>query len=384
MSLLNYQDFLFETYGKIKLSEARENLLRTISKSYLLEEEQYVLDFVIQEGLTNDFFSLYESNDDIIQENFIQKAKERYDRAKEEIKSRGKEALDKMSDATKNLVQVGGNILKPIKTIMQKIGEAIKKAWEEAKAIANEAVNKYKDKISEKIKNLIKDSDKKKKLKDELKNLGEMISAGTKYITSGFSTDAEKAAAAAASSDDKNESFLNYIEYAILNEITSEINKGVNIDDIIESLNEEGHGHEKKGGLNIPFVSKVMSKIGHMPPFKYFHDLGAKAEDFTNNKLSRASFLVNKVADGPAPYEYVVFGSLVGVAVGYYTETFAKTGALGILAEFGIPGLVILKSLIGGIGLALAIYGIAESLVGSEGEEKKEEEKEEDEKKEEE
>jgi hypothetical protein len=376
MTLLSYSEFLFETYGKVKADSAKENLLHTLSKTLLTERERTVFNFLLKEGFQEDIVTILESEDSSLnEESLLQKAKERFDNAKETIKSKGKEALDKMSDSTKNLLKIGGNILKPIKAILEKIGAGIKKAWESGKQIAQQAVDKFKDKIVNKVKNLIKDGDKKKSLIEEMGNLKAMAGAGTKFVTGGFIEAMGKGVKKAATSDEKNEGifFSGYLEAALVTEVTNMINSGYSIDEIIESLendllimNEGGHGHDE-GGLNIPFVSKLMNKIGHMPPFSYFHDLGSKAEEAANNALNRASIVLSKVGNAGGPFKFALIGGLVGVAVGYYSETFAKTGvfaAINAIAGFAVPGLGILKSIIGGVGLALAIYGVVKTVVG--------------------
>jgi len=377
MTLLSYSEFLFETYGKVKADSARENLLRSLSNVLLNEEEEKeVFNFLVKEGFQEDIIFIIENEDSaLFEESLLQKAKERFDNAKEKIKEKGKDALDAMSQGTKNLLKIGGNIIKPIKSILEKIGAAIKKAWDSGKQIAQQAVDKFKDKIVEKVKNLIKDGYKKKSLIEELGNLKGMASAGTKFVTGGFLEAMTKGVKKAATSDDKNEGifFSGYLEAALVTEVTNMINSGYSIDELIESLendlltmNEGGHGHDE-GGLHIPFVSKIMNKIGHMPPFSYFHDLGSKAEEKANNTLNRASIILSKVANAGGPYNFSIIGGLVGVAVGYYSETFAKTGvfhAINAIAGFAVPGLGILKSIIGGVGLALAIYGTVKAIVG--------------------
>lgn len=383
--MLSYAEFLFEIHGKVKADSAKENLLRSLSKNLLSESEQVVFNFLLQEGFQEDIVSILESEDSsLYEESMLQKAKERFENAKEKIKEKGKEALDSMSNATKNLIKIGGNILKPIKGILEKIGAAVKKAWDAGKQIAQQAVDKFKDKITEKVKNLIKDGDKKKSLIEELGNLKSMTGAGAKFVTGGFVDSLVKGVKKAATAEDKNESnyFVGYLEAALVTEVTNMINSGYSVDKLIESLendlltmNEGGHGHGDEGGLNIPFVSKIMNKIGHMPPFSYFHDLGSKAEEAANNALNRASIVLEKLGGG-GPFKFSLIGGLIGVAVGYYAETFAKTGvfaAINAIAGFAVPGLGILKSIIGGVGLGLAIYGVVKAVVGQ-GEKEGEEE----------
>jgi hypothetical protein len=373
MTLLNYQDFLFETFAKVKISSAKENLLRSISNNYLNEEEKISLNYLIAEGFSNDIISLCESDDEFLYENLIDKFKEKFQKAQEYIKDKGKAAMDKLSDATKKVIQFGGNILKAVQSVLVKIGKLLKDLWEEAKAAGQAAVDKSKEQVLEMAKKLYKKGDKKVSLKDETSHTGEMIAAGTKFITGGLVNDLASAAKTAASSDDKNEStYISYLHYGIINEISLDINRGISIDEIVESLNEGG-GHGESGGINIPYVSDLMDGIGHMPPFKYFHKIGENAAEFSNNALSKASYTIHKIANGPTPYKFVALGTIFGVALSYFTEDFAKQGIFHFL-HF-VPYYKTIKWLIKVIGLSLAIYGLLKTVVGQEGEEEKHKEK---------
>jgi hypothetical protein len=128
MALLNYQDFLFETYGKIKLESAQSNLLRSISNQYLVEDEKAAFDILIAEGLSSDIIYLCESEErEVLLENYLEKWKEKYDRAKEYVKDKGKAALKTMGDASKKVLALGASLLNVLGKILKKIGDVIKK-----------------------------------------------------------------------------------------------------------------------------------------------------------------------------------------------------------------------------------------------------------------
>ena len=370
MTLLNYQDFLFETYGKVKLHAAKQNLLRSISNNYLNENEKAVFNYLITEGFTEDVFFLCESNDYelLLEESIFTKFKEKYEKAKELIKTKGKKAISDMSDATKKVINFGGNILKAVQVILKKVAQVLIDLFEKAKQIANEAVEKNSDKIKEKVKSLVKKGDKKVSLTDETSHIGGMTSAGAKFIKSGYLKNLSDASKTAATEDEgTNETtYISILHCSMLNEIASEINKGTSIHKIVESLNESEDSHESKG-LNIPFLSSLMDKIGRMPPFSLFHKLGNQAAEFSNNMLSKASFYINKVADGPSPYKFVAYGAIVGVAVGYYTEHYAMHKVEHFMKI--IPGYGTIEAIISGVGMALAVYGLVKALVGQEEEE---------------
>jgi hypothetical protein len=383
MALLNYQDFLFETYGKIKLESAQSNLLRSISNQYLVEDEKAAFDILIAEGLSSDIIYLCESEErEVLLENYLEKWKEKYDRAKEYVKDKGKAALKTMGDASKKVLALGASLLNVLGKILKKIGDVIKKMWEASKAKAMEVLAKAKDAIIEKVKSMMKKGDAKISVKDEVSTMGGMVNSGVKYLTGGYTEQLGGAAKQAAAAEEST--YITYLKYAVVNEFSSRINNGTSVESIVESLgtevsriDESGDDHGKKGGLNIPFITSVMNKIAHMPPFSYFHAIGEKAADFANNKLSKLSYIINKVADGPAPYAFIAMGTIFGVYIAYKTESFAKHLLVDILLHFAVPGVAILKTIVGYTGMALAIYGLVESLVGMEKEEepKKEEPK---------
>jgi hypothetical protein len=383
MALLNYQDFLFETYGKIKLESAQSNLLRSISNQYLVEDEKAAFDILIAEGLSSDIIYLCESEErEVLLENYLEKWKEKYDRAKEYVKDKGKAALKTMGDASKKVLALGASLLNVLGKILKKIGDVIKKMWEASKAKAMEVLAKAKDAIIEKVKSMMKKGDAKVSVKDEVSTMGGMVNSGVKYLTGGYTEQLGGAAKQAAAAEEST--YITYLKYAVVNEFSSRINNGTSVESIVESLgtevsriDESGDDHGKEGGLNIPFITSVMKKIAHMPPFSYFHAIGEKAANFANNKLSKLSYIINKVADGPAPYAFIAMGTIFGVYIAYKTESFAKHLLVDILLHFAVPGVGILKTIVGYTGMALAIYGLVESLVGMEKEEepKKEEPK---------
>jgi ElaB/YqjD/DUF883 family membrane-anchored ribosome-binding protein len=383
MGLLNYQDFLFETYGKIKLESAQANLLKSISNQYLVEDEKAAFDILIAEGLSGDIIYLCESEErEVLLENYLEKWKEKYDRAKEYVKDKGKAALKTMGDGAKKVLSLGASLLNVLGKILKKIGDVIKKMWEASKAKAMEVLAKAKDAIIEKMKSMMKKGEEKVSIKDEVSTMGGMVNSGVKYLTGGYTEQLGGAAKQAAAAEEST--YITYLKYAVINEFSSRINNGTSVESIVESLgtevlriDESGDGHGKEGGLDIPFVSSVMKKIAHTPPFVYFHAIGETAARFANNKLSRLSYIINKVADGPAPYAFIAMGAIFGVYVAYKTESIAKHLLVDILLHFAVPGVGILKTIIGYTGMALAIYGLVESLVGMEKEEEGEPKKEE-------
>lgn len=371
MALLNYQDFLFETYGKIKLESAQANLLRSISNQYLVEDEKIIFDALIAEGVSGEFIYLCESEDrDALLESYLEKWQEKFQKAKEYVKDKGKAAAKTLGDASKKVLQLGANLLNVLGAVLKKIGDAIKKLWESAKAKAMEVLEKAKDAIVEKVKGMMKKGDFKVSLKDETSVMGQMTSAGVKYLTGGFTEQLGGAAKEAATTEEST--YVTHLKYAVINELSSRIDRGTSVESLIESfrIDEGGDGHGNEGGLNIPFISAIMKKVAHMPPFKYFHSIGETVGKFANNGLSKLSYFLNKVAEGPAPYIFTAMGGIVAVYVGYKTESWFKHLLVDILLHFAVPGVGLIKKIIQYTGMALAIYGLVEVLVGQDEKEK--------------
>jgi len=387
--MLNYNEFLLETYGQVTLEHSQKRFLLALSEQTLQLEEQVLFKWILEEGGAPAILEVISNNNweaYVLQESIMDKVKQRVEAAKEQIKDKGKKALDSMSDGTKMLLKVGGNILKPLGAVIQKIGEAVQKAWEKGKAMAQAAIEKATEKIQEKVKNLIKDGEKKKALTEELGNLTKMAADGAKFLTGGFTNSMASAGQKAATS---NESYMHFFASAVYEQVAYSLERGMPVKELVETLSAirveeitallEGGGHEE-GGLHIPFLSTLINKIGHMPPFSYFHDLGHKAEKATNNALERASYIISKVG-GAGPYEFALIGALVGVAVGYYTEVGGKTALKAVLhgvehaLGVTIPGLGIVFSIIKYTGLALAIHGVIKAVVGQGEKEGEEEQK---------
>lgn len=381
MSLMNYTQFLLEAYGKIDsdTESAKIRLLKTAAKEVMSVDENEYFIALLESGNTSIILEAINTgnydiiNECLLNENFIEKAKEKYQALKDKVKEKGKEALDSMSDASKNLLKIGGNIMKPLKMILQKMGELIKAAWEKGKALTAAAVEKAAGPIKDRLKNLVKNGEKKKSLTEESGSITAMIGGGMKLVTGGWTKMAAKGAESAA----QNESlYIQIMEVAMINSAIELIEEGYGIDKINEELLnidyelfESGHGD--KGGLKIPFITAIIDKITSKPPFAQLHSLEAKVAAKANNGLEKASGMIAAL-DGPGPFKFVVIGGLVGIAAGYAVEQLAKkalfqkdaAGAVVAIAGAAIPGVSTLYSIIKYTGYAVAIHGIIKEVVG--------------------
>jgi len=379
MSLLSFNEFLYESSlfqdVDTDISSAKINFLKAAAVDVMSIEERLIFNLVAEdyspillEAIDTGNYQLI--NDAFLNENFLQKAKDRYNTLKDKISSQGKEALDKISDASKNLLKIGGDILKPISQIIAKMGELIKKAWDRAQPIVQAAVDKAMPVLKKRLKSISDDISRRKTLISELTNVKTMSGHGVKVIKGGYVEILNKAAVNAAKSDESN-SFTNMLYCSAINAATELIQNGYGVAKIQEELELYDEilleGGDKKGGLNIPFVTAIMTKIGNTPPFKYFHQLEGIVAEKVNSVLDRASIYIHKLG-GPGPYKFAIIGGLVGVVVGYKAESLAK-GAIfsdhgAKILGFLIPGSNIIYTIIVAISISLLIYGIAREVYG--------------------
>ena len=124
--ILEYNDFLLEK----QLIRSRRDLTISIFSHIeniepILTEAVEMVEMGIFDDLT--FENINKLSDEQLYENIFQKAKEKFQKAKETIKDKGKEAL---SATQKAIVKFGGDVSKIIKLIIQKLAEGIKAAFE--------------------------------------------------------------------------------------------------------------------------------------------------------------------------------------------------------------------------------------------------------------
>ena len=369
--MLNYTDFLIETYDVQHDAKSKEAFLMACAvKGGASLEESESLQFFINEGFID---TLFETCLTLNEESFADKFKALADAAKEKIKEKGKDYIDKLGVKSQAALKFGGQILGPLKNVLGKVKEILLKVWNLATDAARSSVEKAKEKIKEKIKPYLKDSDKRKKITEEAKNLAAMGSAVAKWATGDFIGELAKGGQKAATTEESYDYFIAF-ESAFYYAAAETLNEGYTIDEkLIEcELFESGHA-EAKGGLHIPFISSIMSKLAHMPPFSVFHKIEAKVAEAADTGLERMSILATKIAGAPGPFKFPVVAGLVGIAAGYLAETAFKSGIISLqdLAAkglgFAIPGFGIAIKFMKYGGLALAVHGVINELVGGEG-----------------
>ena len=160
--ILKYDDFLIEK----NLVQSRRNLTIAIFENIeevepILEEAIAMVNLGIFDSLTFDNVNNLSENQ--LFENIFQKAKEKFQKAKETIKQKGKQAL---SDAQEKIIKFAGDVKKVIQVVIKQLTEAIKKAYESGKKLASQVSSKAKEKVRSAIGN-VKDP---KQLSEDIKS----------------------------------------------------------------------------------------------------------------------------------------------------------------------------------------------------------------------
>ena len=355
--LLEYNDFLLEK----QLVRSRRDLAISIFER--LEEVQPILTEAVEmvelgifDGFSLEKFANF--TDEQLNENLFKVAKEKLAKAKETIKQKGKDAL---SAAQERIIKIGGDVSKVIKTVIKQIQEAVKKAFDSGKAMAQKAISSGKEKVSKAI-GQIKDP---KKLSEDLKNAKAMLSSTAKWVTGGFSKEAAGAmskAAKNAEGEEAKESFNPLaFELMITEGIANSIRSGeIDLDELV---NEGG------GGAKLPFISKIAAKLNEYPPFKQLYAVKNKTKDIVGGGLEKFSTWATDVAGAPGPYKFVALATIIGILVEMEVKGVGKK--LLKFALHGIPAVGTIISVAATVAKYLAYVAIIETLLAEvQGEEK--------------
>lgn len=284
--------------------------------------------------------NLLNLTDNELYENLIQKAKEKFNRAVEIAKEKGKNAL---SATQQTIIRIGGNIGKVIKLIIKALTEALKEAWEKMSALGNSAVSKFSSQIKSKVDNL--DSN---KLIDEIKNAKTVLSSMKGYVLGGFVKQAAGAMEKGAAVEESR--FNPYaFELAIYKSINDSIVNG-NID--INQLITEGEG------VKIPFVSAIGAAVNKIPPFSLLYKVKNLAKDISGGMLGTISKYATELAGAPGPYQFAALATLIGVAA----EVYVKHKAAHSLIH-AVPGLGTIVGIAGNVAYCLAFIAVLETFV---------------------
>lgn len=344
MRVLNYQDFISETVTKKHLIAEQRSLYKNVF--FQIEEIKPVINeamFLVDMGIFDDMLieNLMQIDDESLHENLIQKAKEKFNKAVEIAKEKGKQALTATQET---IIKIGGDISKVIKMIINALSNALKEAWEKMSSLGSSAASKFSGQIESKIEGMDKN-----KLVKEIKDAKTVLGSMKGYVLGGF---VKQAAGAMEKGAAIEESKFN--SYAFELEIYKTINEAIvsgRLD--LRDLIEEG-----EGGPKIPFVSAIAAKINKIPPFSLLYKVKNMAKDLAGNMLSTISKYATELAGAPGPYEFIALATLIGVAAEVYVK---HTAAHGII--HAIPGLGTIVGIAGNVAYCLALVAVIETLM---------------------
>ena len=298
--LLTINQFINEKATKAQVLVEQREMYKNIFGQFT-EIKPFMNEAValVDAGIFDDMLieNLVNMNEDDIYENLFQKAKEKFNRAKEVIKQKGKGAL---TDTQEMILKLGGDVSKVIKLIVENIAAACKKAYETVASAASAAAEKSKAELKKSLESM-KD---KNKLSEEIKNAKAMLKAMKGWVMGGFNQEATKAMTTAAKQD---EGFSQYtMELALYKSINEAIAVGEL--DFSDMINEGG-------GAKIPFISSIAAKLNKIPPFQQLYAVKNKVKDFVGNGLETFSVWATEVAGAPGPYKFVALATLIGIIV---------------------------------------------------------------------
>ena len=164
-SLYTYEQFLNEIYHYEEVSAKQRLLTVCAIKAGASIEENESLKFFMNEGYTDELFSLASF---VNEESYAEKFKALAQNAQEKIKEKGKTYADKLSKGTQIALKFGGKILAPLKSIIEKIGELLLKAWDAVKAATLSAIEKSKKEITETVEHFLSNTTHKKDLIEDI------------------------------------------------------------------------------------------------------------------------------------------------------------------------------------------------------------------------
>lgn len=303
-----------------KLITINENeLFYTFVDYYYNSELISNYDRKILESYTN--FSLSEY---LINENFFDKLKDRYDKAATVVKNipdNAKNALNSIIDAAKTSVDFVKNLVSQLNVYINKM------------------ITVTSDKIKNKLKvdqnfiKQIKDTNAKNKdgLLNDMKECKNVISFYKDKLTGILSTKLTTAFTQVVTSEDLPlEEKLNYMK---------------------ESLTM---------GKNV--ISSLIHGIEKVPPFSWLSKVKEMAEKGVNNVVSALSYFTQQL--GGPKFEIPVIASLLGIAFEYNVKGLAKHGLLEVIGLATLPAIAVLIKIIAYVATFVAAILVIDDICG--------------------
>jgi hypothetical protein len=400
--------------------DAHKEILEAILTSGYYKNDGGYINFLIETVLINNYQNkLFEGtlDNDTLYASVLEqltmtnvtesKLKDWFDNKVETVKKWAEEGKEKAKEKGYQFIEKLKGFGDIVNLIVKSIQGFLKGAWEFFKKAATSTMGEYKDHLVSKWKHWTESHE--GDVVDEIKAFSGMSKHAVNWATTGFPKDASGAIQKAGNeeveggdgSEKKAEpakesyNFSSVMEqsfYISLAELIKEDNSiidemdqfnewvknpdSINTNELNEQLGfllfEDGHGHgEEAKTVQIPFIGKIAAKIGHLPPFKYLHNIETIVKEKTNNFFQKISIWLNKVAGGPAPFEYFYLGASLGLVAGAkiksaVTDVIQQLGsaAIGVAIAAAIPGigfvLTVLKYMAKGIWIVeVAQLGIS-------------------------
>lgn len=330
--LLDYNSFLLEK----QLVESRRDLLMNIFNQFEdIKPVMHEAKVLVESGVFDEVFDM------INEENLIDRMKDKFDRAVEVAKEKGKSAL---TDMQSNILKLGGKIGNVIKMMVTELKNWINETFQSAKA----TYTKFAKSKEKEIKNALESAGEgtKNLIVKEIQQLKKVSTSVVSWMTGGLVKNVAKGSEQVVKQDIK-ESLDAMFELAVLESINEAIITG-KLD--FTQVVEEGGG--------IPFVSTIAHELHNIPPFDILNKIKEKAADKTGTILNKLSLYATEFAGAPGPFEFVALATLVGIL----TEVALKHTVKHALVA-SIPGIGVFSSIISNTAMALAVVGIVETLI---------------------
>jgi len=330
--LLDYNSFLLEK----QLVESRRDLLMNIFNQFEdIKPVMHEAKVLVESGVFDEVFDM------INEENLVDRMKDKFNKAVEVAKEKGKSAL---TDMQSNILKLGGKIGNVIKMMVTELKNWINETFQSAKA----TYTKFAKSKEKEIKNALESAGEgtKNLIVKEVQQLKKVSTAVVSWMTGGLVKDVAKGSEQVVKQDIK-ESLDAMFELAVLDSINEAIITG-KLD--FTQVVEEGGG--------IPFVSTIAHELHNIPPFDILNKIKEKAADKTGTILNKLSLYATEFAGAPGPFEFVALATLVGIL----TEVALKHTVKHALVA-SIPGIGVFSSIISNTAMALAVVGIVETLI---------------------
>lgn len=292
---------------------------------YLFVESFYKSDLITKSERLILEKEINNPKDWLINENFFDKLKTRYDKAKEvakELSDKAKQSLEKIVDAAKQ---------------------------------ATDFVLKIKEQLSTQITNILTNT--KDKVKEKLK-------ANTK-ITGLIKKKYE---------EDKN-AFLKDLEVCkkVAQFYAGQFKDKI-IDSITKSLTSFLSGEDKEAPVverlqyltEANMIDKLVGRLSHIPPFSWLHDVQHMGEKGASAIINGLSSVTQKL--GGPKIVVPVLVSIIGIAFEYNVKGLAKQGLLDMVSFFSIPFVSPLIKFVGYVATFMAIYALIVEITQTHGE----------------